>query len=106
MEATVVDHVTVKRSCDQEHHGQTATVSTFPVYEYRFNGTDYRVQGSAGITVFSRNRCQIGSREILEISPDSPGQILTAAEQKGNTVMGFILAAFGLLTLVAALMAF
>ena len=104
VEAVIVDHVTKTTRTNGDHATQTSTTSSFPVYEYEVDGKTYRVQGSVGITVFSKDRCRIGARETIAVDPENPGQISTRGDRDASAVMGGILIAFGIVTLIVAIL--
>ena len=97
VEATVADHVTERKMAGSDYHGQTATVSSFPVFEYQVKGKTYRVRGSVGITVFTKKRWAIGAKENLEVSISNPAQVFTPEDTKASAAMGILLLVFGLI---------
>ena len=104
VEAVVVDHVTKTTRTNGDHAGQTSTTSSFPVYEYQVDGKSYRVRGTAGITVFSSDKCRIGAKETIAVDPENPERIYTRGDRDSSVIMGGILAAFGLVTLIVAIL--
>ena len=99
VEATVVYQSTRSDVCDSDHPNQASTVSTYPVYEYTVNGKTYRTEGKVAITVFSKNKYQVGAKEMVRLDPSRPEKIHTDAERKTWATFGAALVVFGLVAL-------
>lgn len=74
------------KKANSKRHVTETKYTYAPVYEYHYNGNDYRVTSlfAAGTPKYS-----VGQNVTLQIDPESPGNIYE--EPASNTVMGSII---------------